>query len=157
MNRSEAPAETKPLLDILDHYYGAGPHVCKCKKFVDKESIDAIVTALRDCYDIFYQPEPLTLQKDWKAEANKWETMYRTVDARLQYCQVQLENTLVALAAMKTRVRKEEGVNGYFDDEVDILDYRARYEDLLSKYNELIVKVQTLNARLLAEKGIEIG
>lgn len=157
MDRSEAPAEAKPLLGILDHYYATGPHACKCKHLVDKESIDAIVTALRDCYDIFYQPEPLTLQKDWKAEADKWEAMYRTVDARLQYCQVQLSNTLVALAAMKNRVRKEEGVGGYFDDEVDILDYRARYEDLLSKYNELIVKAQQLNARLLAEKGIEMG
>ena len=53
MNRSDAPAEVKPLLDILDHYYGAGPHACKCKHLVDKESIDTIVTTLRDCYGIF--------------------------------------------------------------------------------------------------------
>ncbi len=167
MNRSDAPAEAKPLLDILDHYYGAGPHACKCKHLVDKESIDAIVTSLRDYYGIFYQPEPLTLQKDWKEESNKWETMYRTVDARLQYCQVQLSNALVALEAMKNRVRKAEGLERYQgydedwegleDDEVDILDYRERYEDLLKHYNDLLVKVQTLNARLLAEKGIEMG
>lgn len=122
MNRSEAPAEAKPLLGILDHYYATGPYACKCKHLVDKESIDTIVMELRDCYDIFYAPEPFTLQKDWKAESDKWETMYRTVAARLDRTQATLYSTETALKAMKNRVRKAEG-NYIHPDDDDSEDY----------------------------------
>lgn len=164
MNRSEAPAEAKPLLDILDHYYGAGPHACKCKHLVDKESIDAIVTALRDEYDIFYAPEPLTLQKDWKEEAAKWETMYRTVAAQLDRTGATLYSTETALKAMKNRVRKAEGTyihpdddSGDYDDEVSAVEWKARYEAERKMRMELQSKVIALNTQLLAEKGILLG
>lgn len=165
MNRSEAPAEVKPLLDILDHYYGAGPHACKCKHLVDKESIDAIVTTLRDMYDIFYQPEPLTLQKDWKAEADKWEAMYRTVKAQLDRTGATLYSTETALKAMKTRVRKAEGTyihpddddSDDYDDEVSAVEWKARYEAERKMRMELQSKVIALNTQLLAEKGILLG
>lgn len=164
MNRSEAPAEVKPLLDILDHYYGAGPHACKCKHLVDKESIDTIVTELRDSYDIFYQPEPLTLQKDWKAESDKWEAMYRTVAAQLDRTQATLYSTETALKAMKTRVRKAEGTyihpdddDETQDDEVSAVEWKARYEAERKMRLELQSKVQNLNAERLAEKGILLG
>lgn len=165
MNRSEAPADVKPLLDILDHYYGAGPHVCKCKRLVDKESIDAIVTTLRDMYDIFYQPEPLTLQKDWKAESDKWETMYRTVKAQLDRTSATLYSTETALKAMKNRVRKAEGTYIHpddddsedYDDEVSAVEWKARYEAERKMRMELQSKVQDLNAERLAGKGILLG
>lgn len=165
MNRSDAPAEVKPLLDILDHYYGAGPHACKCKHLVDKESIDTIVTTLRDCYGIFYQPEPLTLQKDWKAESDKWEAMYRTVAAQLDRTDATLYSTETALKAMKNRVRKAEGTyihpddddSEIQDDEVSAVEWKARYEAERKMRMELQSKVQDLNAELLAEKGILLG
>lgn len=164
MNRSEAPAEAKPLLDILDHYYATGPHACKCKHLVDKESIDTIVTALRDCYGIFYQPEPLTLQKDWKAEADKWETMYRTVAAQLDRTGATLYSTETALKAMKNRVRKAEGIYIHSDDddetqddEVSAVEWKARYEAEQKMRMELQSKVIALNTQLAAEKGILLG
>ena len=165
MERSEAPAEAKPLLGILDHYYATGPHACKCKHLVDKESIDAIVTSLRDMYDIFYQPEPLTLQKDWKAEANKWETMYRTVAAQLDRTSATLYSTETALKAMKNRVRKAEGIYIHpddddsedYDDEVSAVEWKARYEAEQKMRMELQSKVIALNTQLLAEKGILLG
>lgn len=103
MERNEAPAEAKPLLDILDHYYGAGPHACKCKHLVDKESIDTIVTALRDVYGIFYQPEPLTLQKDWKAEAVEWKARYEAE----REMRLTLQSKVIALNA---QLAAEKGI-----------------------------------------------
>lgn len=165
MNRSDAPAEAKPLLDILDHYYGAGPHVCKCKAFVDKAAIDNFVKYLRDEYDIFYQPEPLTLQKDWKAESDKWETMYRTVAAQLDRTQATLYSTETALKAMKNRVRKAERTyihpddddSDDYDDEVSAVEWKARYEAERKMRMELQSKVIALNTQLAAEKGILLG
>lgn len=168
MNRSDAPAEAKPLLDILDHYYATGPHVCKCKRLVDKESIDTIVTELRDSYDIFYQPEPLTLQKDWKAESDKWEAMYRTVKAQLDRTSATLYSTETALKAMKNRVRKAEGTyihpddddsddSETQDDEVSAVEWKARYEAERKMRMELQSKVIALNTQLAAKKGILLG
>ena len=165
MNRSDAPAEVKPLLDILDHYYATGPHACKCKHMVDKEAIDSIVTTLRDCYDIFYQPEPLTLQKDWKAESDKWEAMYLTASAQLDRTSATLYSTETALKAMKNRVRKAEGIyihpddddSDDYDDEVSAVEWKARYEAEQKMRMELQSKVQDLNTERLAEKGILLG
>lgn len=165
-NRKDAPAEVKPLLDILDHYYATGPHACKCKYLVDKETIDSIVTTLRDSYDIFYTPDDAELEKDWKAESDKWETMYRTVAAQLDRAQATLYSTETALKAMKNRVRKAEGTyihpddddsEDYMDDLVTAVEWKARYEAERKMRMELQSKVQNLNAELLAKKGILLG
>ena len=161
-SRKDAPAEAKPLLDILDHYYATGPHACKCKHLVDKETIDSIVTTLRDSYDIFYTPEPLILQKDWKAESDKWEMMYRTVAAQLDRTQAALYSTETALKAMKNRVRKAEGTYIHpddddcenYDDEVSAVEWKARHEAERKMRMELQSKVIALSTQLAAEKGI---
>lgn len=161
-NRKDAPEGAKVYLDILDHYYATGPHACKCKHLVDKESIDTIVTELRDLYDIFYTPEPLTLQKDWKAESDKWEAMYRTVAAQLDRTSATLYSTETALKAMKHRVRKAEGTyihpdnddSDDYDDEVSAVEWKARYEAERKMRMELQSKVIALNTQLAAEKGI---
>lgn len=165
MNRKDAPAEVKPLLDILDHYYATGPHACKCKHLVDKESIDTIIAELRNCYDIFYTPDDAELEKDWKAESDKWETMYRTVAAQLDRTNATLYSTETALKAMKTRVRKVEGTyihpddddREIQDDEVSAVEWKARYEAEREMRIELQSKVIALNTQLAAEKGILLG
>lgn len=165
MNRKDAPAEVKPLLDILDHYYATDPHACKCKHLVDKESIDTIVTELRNCYDIFYTPDGAEVEKDWKAESDKWEAMYRTVAAQLDRTDAALYSTETALKAMKTRVRKAEGTYIYpddddsedYDDEVSAVEWKARYEAERKMRLELQSKVIALNTQLAAEKGILLG
>ena len=103
MNRKDAPEEAKVYLDILDHYYVGK---CPCKDYVNKEDMDDLVTAVRDLYDIFYTPDDAETEKDWKAESDKWEAMYRTVAAQLDRASATLYSTETALKAMKNRVRK---------------------------------------------------
>ena len=162
MNRKDAPEDAKVYLDILDHYY-AGK--CPCKDYVDKEDMDDLVTAIRDIYDIFYTPDDVEIEKDWKAESDKWEAMYRTVAAQLDRTDAALYSTETALKAMKTRVRKAEGTyihpddddSEIQDDEVSAVEWKARYEAERKMRLELQSKVQDLNAELLAKKGISLG
>lgn len=162
MNRKDAPEGAKVYLDILDHYY-AGK--CPCKDLVDGKKLDELITILREVYDIFYTPDDVEVEKDWKAESDKWETMYRTVAAQLDRTQARLYSTETALKAMKNRVRKAEGIYVHpddddsddYDDEVSAVEWKARYEAERKMRMELQSKVQDLNAEHLAEKGILLG
>lgn len=162
MDRSEAPEEAKVYLDILDHYYVGK---CPCRDYVDKELMDGLVTSVRDMYGIFYTPDGAEIEKDWKDEADKWETMYRTVAAQLDRTSATLYSTETALKAMKNRVRKAEGTyihpddddSDDYDDEVSAVEWKARYEAERKMRMELQSKVIALNAQLAAEKGILLG
>lgn len=162
MNRKDAPEEAKVYLDILDHYFTGK---CPCKDYVNKELMADLVTAVRDLYGIFYTPDDAELEKDWKAESDKWEMMYRTVAAQLDRTQATLYSTETALKAMKNRVREAEGTyihpddddSDDYDDEVSTVEWKARYEAERKMRMELQSKVIALSTQLLAEKGIEMG
>ena len=149
-------------MDILDHYYSGK---CPCKDLVDGKKVNELITMLRDVYNIFYTPDDAELEKDWKAESDKWEAMYRTVAAQLDRTSATLYSTETALKAMKTRVRKAEGTYIHSDDddckiqddEVSAVEWKARYEAERKMRMELQSKVQDLNAELLAKKGILLG
>ena len=158
MNRKDAPEAAKVYLDILDHYYFGK---CPCRDFVDRKKLNDLISDLRDTYDIFYTPDGAEVEKDWKAESNKWEVMYRTVVAQLDRTASNLYSTENALKAMKNRVRKAEGSYihpdddcGDYDDEIDAAEWKARYEAERKMRMELQSKVQELNGERLAEKGI---
>lgn len=161
-NRKDAPEEAKVYLDILDHYFTGK---CPCKDYVDKELMDGLVTSVRDIYDIFYTPDDAEVEKDWKAESDKWEAMYRTVAAQLDRTDATLYSTETALKAMKNKVRKAEGIyihpddddSGDYDDEVSAVEWKARYEAERKMRLELQSKVIALNTQLAAEKGILLG
>ena len=105
------------------------------------------------------------VEKDWKAESDKWETMYRTVAAQLDRTSAALYSTETALKAMKNRVRKAEGTyihpddddSDDYDDEVSAVEWKARYEAERKMRMELQSKVIALNTQLAAEKGILLG
>src|SRR5574344_226252 len=119
MNRKYAPEGAKTYLDILDHYYSGE---CLCKEFVDRKKVNDLVSEVRDVYDIFYTPDDAEVEKDWKAESDKWCIMYRTVAAQLDKTDATLYSTETALKAMKNRVRKAEGIYVHPDDD-DSDDY----------------------------------
>lgn len=105
------------------------------------------------------------LEKDWKAESDKWEAMYRTVAAQLDRTSATLYSTETALKAMKNRVRKAEGTyihpddddSEIQDDEVSAVEWKARYEAERKMRLELQSKVIALNTQLASEKGILLG
>lgn len=162
MNRKDAPEAAKVYLDILDHYYSGK---CPCKDLVNGEKINEVIQYCRDVYDIFYTPDGAEVEKDWKAESDKWEAMYRTVAAQLDRTSATLYSTETALKAMKNRVRKAEGTYIHpddddsedYDDEVSTVEWKARYEAERKMRMEIQSKVQNLNAERLAEKGILLG
>ena len=162
MNRKDAPEEAKVYLDILDHYYSGK---CPCRDLVDGEKVNEVIQYCRDVYDIFYTPDDAEVEKDWKAESDKGEAMYRTVAAQLDRTSATLYSTETALKAMKTRVQKAEGTyihpddddSEIQDDEVLAVEWKARYEAERKMRLELQGKVQDLNAEFLAKKGILLG
>lgn len=162
MNRKDAPEGDKVYLDILDHYY-AGK--CPCKDLVDGKKLDELITILREVYDIFYTLDDVEVEKDWKAESDKWEAMYRTASAQLDRANATLYSTETALKAVKNRVRKAEGTYIHpddddsedYDDEVSAVEWKARYEAERKMRMELQSKVIALNTQLAAKKGILLG
>lgn len=153
--------ESEKLIKEMTH----DANVANEKAFALRRKRDTLVTAVRDLYDIFYTPDDAEVEKDWKAESDKWEAMYRTVAAQLDRTQATLYSTETALKAMKTRVRKAEGTYIHpddddsedYDDEVSAVECKARYEAERKMRLELQSKVIALNTQLAAEKGILLG
>lgn len=162
MNRKDAPEGAKKILKVLDHHYSGN---CPCENYIDDHALRNLIDELRVVYDIFYTPDDAEVEKDWKAESDKWETMYRTVAAQLDRTGATLYSTETALKAMKNRVRKAEGTYIHpddddsedYDDEVSAVEWKARYEAERKMRMELQSKVIALNTQLLAEKGILLG
>lgn len=155
MNRKDAPEGAKKILKVLDHHYSGS---CPCEDYIDDHALRNLIDELRVVYDIFYTPDDAELEKDWKA-------MYRTVAAQLDRANATLYSTETALKAMKTRVRKVEGIyihpddddSGDYGDEVSAVEWKARYEAEKKMRMELQSKVIALNTQLAAEKGILLG
>lgn len=162
MNRKDAPEGAKKILKALDHHYSGN---CPCEDYIDDCALLNLLDELRVVYDIFYTPDDAEVEKDWKAESDKWETMYRTTSAQLDRANATLYSTETALKAMKNRVRKAEGTYIHpddddsedYDDEVSAVEWKARYEAERKMRLELQSKVIALNTQLAAEKGILLG
>ena len=161
MNRKDAPEGAKKILKALDHHYSGN---CPCEDYIDDHALNNLIDELRVIYDIFYTPDDAEVEKDWKAESDKWEAMYRTVAAQLDRASATLYSTETALKAMKNRVRKAEGTyihpdddSETQDDEVSAVEWKARYEAERKMRLELQSKVIALNTQLAAEKGILLG
>ena len=162
MNRKDAPEGAKKIIKALDHHYSGN---CPCEDYIDDHALSNLIDELRVVYDIFYTPDDAEVEKDWKAESDKWEAMYRTVAAQLDRASATLYSTETALKAMKNRVRKAEGTyihpddddSETQDDEVSAVEWKARYEAERKMRLELQSKVIALNTQLAAEKGILLG